>query len=140
MLQNCIFAGIFSVNTQDHLAMQQKLSEKLGMVLSVGCAIHCLATPFVITALPFLGGVWENVYLEGFLLSGSLCLAVYLLMKDFIEHRQSFPLILLFFGSILNLIGFFSHQELLTILGGFTLAAAYLVNWQHRKTCKGHRH
>ncbi|MFG0319944.1 MAG: MerC domain-containing protein [Planctomycetota bacterium JB042] len=34
--------------------------DRLGVIASIGCAVHCLVAPFVLLLAPVLGGVWAH--------------------------------------------------------------------------------
>jgi hypothetical protein len=57
--------------------------EKIGVSLSVACAIHCVSFPFLVTLFPLFGASWFNETLEITLLGGSLVLAVFILSNDY---------------------------------------------------------
>ena len=60
--------------------------------------VHCIAMPFLLTSLPYLSKNAISEKSEFFLIGVSAGLAVYLLMKDYKNHRNSLPLTLLFFA------------------------------------------
>ena len=55
---------------------------KVGLWLSVLCTIHCLAMPFLMTALPFLGGSFLSEKSEIYMIGVSAILAIFLLSVE----------------------------------------------------------
>lgn len=113
---------------------------KAGIWLSILCTIHCLAMPFVMTLLPFLGGTFISETMEIYLVVISVALALFLLSKDYRGHRNVLPLLLLLFSTILNFSGLFlvehTYETALVVTGAIIMTAAYTVNWwSHRKVC-----
>jgi predicted membrane channel-forming protein YqfA (hemolysin III family) len=118
-------------------------AEKVGVSLSVLCAIHCAALPIMLTAFPLLGaGVAQNHFMETVLVVGSLVIASYTLVKDFIQHRKLTAILFCITGFITILLSHHLPETLkaaeswLALTGGIVVAASYVVNWKHRKTCK----
>lgn len=114
--------------------MSKKKLHKTGIWLSFLCTIHCLAMPFVVTAMPFLGETFVDETAEHALIIGSIFLAAYLLVRDYRLHLNKMPLFLLAIAAFLNLIGIFAVPHTLetpfVISGALLLAAAYYINWK----------
>jgi MerC mercury resistance protein len=107
--------------------------------------IHCLAMPFLITALPFLGNSFISQQSEMYLIAASAVLAIFLLIKDYRNHQNTTPLILLVIALCFNFTGIFlskgSYEIVFNVIGALTMATAYWVNWNaHRKACHSHSH
>ena len=118
---------------------------KVGLWLSVLCTIHCLAMPFLITALPFLGGTVISQKSEIYLIGISAILAVFLLVKDYRNHQNSLPLTLLATALCFNFTGLFlahgTYEILFNVTGALLMASAYYLNWkEHRRACHSHSH
>jgi hypothetical protein len=115
--------------------------EKVGFYLSVLCAIHCIATPILITLVPFLGGsLLENHTWELWFIGGSLALAGVILYSDYKKHENTSPLSLLglsLFIKLLEVIWLGERLEFITgSLGALLIASAYFINWKSKiKTC-----
>ncbi|MES2517014.1 MAG: MerC domain-containing protein [Bacteroidota bacterium] len=113
--------------------------EKLGFYLSVACAIHCIATPVLITVLPFLGSSLVNHSWELWFIGGSLILAVTLLYADFRKHQNALPLVLLsgsLLTKLLEVMWLGDKYEFITgTVGALFIAAAYYFNWKYKKAC-----
>ena len=125
----------FAKHTHEHNKM-----EKVGFYLSLICAIHCIATPILITLLPFLGSSFISDHSwEIWFIVGSLILAGILLWSDFRKHHNPIPLYFLIGSLLVKLLEiiWLSHQfEFLTgSIGALFIASAYYFNWKYKKEC-----
>lgn len=114
--------------------------EKVGFYLSVVCAVHCVATPVVITFLPYMGSsLIANHAWELLVIIGSMFLGFWILWNDFQKHKNNLPLILLA-GSLITKIFEITYHS--TLLENFTapitamlIASAYYINWKSKIKC-----
>lgn len=118
---------------------------KVGLWLSVLCMVHCLAMPFILTSLPYLSKNTISEKSEFFLIGISAGLAIYLLNKDYKNHRNSLPITLLCFALAFNILGVFivsnSYETIFNVSGGLLMALAYGLNWYyHKRACHSHQH
>lgn len=118
---------------------------KVGLWLSVLCTIHCLAMPFLMTALPFLGDSFLSEKSEVYLIGASAILAIFLLIKDYRNHQNSLPLRLLSVALCFNFAGLFlakgTYEIFFNVMGALMMASAYYINWNsHRRACHSHSH
>jgi membrane protease YdiL (CAAX protease family) len=118
---------------------------KVGLWLSVLCTIHCLAMPFLMTALPFLSGSFLSEKSEIYMIGVSAILAIFLLIKDYRNHQNSLPLILLSVAICFNFAGLFLakgiYEILFNVIGALMMASAYYINWNsHNRACHSHSH
>lgn len=118
---------------------------KVGLWLSVLCTIHCLAMPFLMTALPFLGGSFLSEKSEIYMIGVSAILAIFLLIKDYRNHQNSLPLTLLSIALCFNFVGLFLakgiYEILFNVIGALMMASAYYINWNsHHRACHSHSH
>jgi len=118
---------------------------KVGLWLSLLCTIHCLAMPFLMSALPFLGESFLSEKLEIYLIGASAILAIFLLIKDYRNHQNSIPLTLLSVALCFNFAGLFlandKYEILLNVIGALLMASAYYINWNsHHRACHSHSH
>ena len=116
--------------------------DTVGACLSFACAIHCMAMPFIITALPLLGlGALGHSSVEMVLFTVTIGLASISLCWGTRVHKQWKVLCLLAAALILFwLAGFGAHspeEGLLVGFGGLCLAAGHLLN---RKLCRSCHH
>jgi MerC mercury resistance protein len=118
--------------------------EQIGSGMSLLCAVHCAATPILVSVLPLLGdrlshSHWVEVSLIGIAASiGYLTLGA-----SFRRHGRLCPLLLLTLGLILVVAGHTVLPEsagtAVAIAGGLTLAGAQLLNRRYpRACCSGH--
>jgi len=114
--------------------------DHLGMTASIACAIHCAALPLVITALPLLGLEFlASAGVEIFMICLSLIVGMYSLRISYPKHRKVLPVLVLVTGFLLIAAGHFVFEPLEALivpLGGFTIAAAHLINWKYGRRCK----
>lgn len=106
-------------------------TEKLGVSLSVACAIHCITLPFLITFFPLLGVDWFHESIEFFLMGGSFLLAGWILGVDYYKkHKNIEPLLWAFVGFSLIITGHYFEKSavLFSLLGGTSLLVAYWRN------------
>ena len=126
------------ITTMNHSHDNNKI-EKLGFYLSIACAIHCIATPVLITVLPFLGSSFVNHSWEIWFIGGSLILAGTLLYTDFRKHQNSLPLVLLgasLCTKLMEILWLGDSFEFITgSIGALFIAVAYYFNWKYKKAC-----
>ena len=113
--------------------------EKLGFSLTLLCAIHCLATPLALSALPYMSGQFASLHqYEGPILVASFILAGILLIKDYLFHRNLRPLFFLGIAILIKILGmfYFEEEELFQNLAiSAAIIYAYVLNWQHKARC-----
>jgi hypothetical protein len=114
--------------------------EKTGFWLTFLCAIHCLATPFLLASLPVLGSRFELLHKYEFsILLVSLLLAALLLFKDYKIHKNTRPLLLLLLAMGLKVIEYIfdlhTWELYLTVGISACLCFAYYFNWRHKEAC-----
>ena len=115
--------------------------DRLGMTASTLCAIHCALVPIFLTALPLLGLEFlANEWVEITMIIASVILGTLSLSLSYRkQHRKVLPFVVLFAGFALIATGHFSGitvlEPILIPIGGFTVAAAHLVNWRLNRTC-----
>ena len=126
----------FAKHTHEHNKM-----ERVGFYLSIACAIHCIATPLLITLLPFLGSSFiGNHDWEIWFIGGSLVLAGIILFYDYLKHKNLIPISLLL-GTLLvkafEILWLGHKYEFITgSLGAIFIALAYFLNWKYKeKAC-----
>jgi len=108
--------------------------DKVGASLSFACAIHCAATPLLITFLPMWGlGFLASHEVEWILIGLSIVIAFYVLYKDFKKkHKKYLPSILAAGGFLMIFTGHVFHdlEIIFAVSGGLIITFAYLVNWR----------
>ena len=114
--------------------------ERVGIILSFICAIHCMATPiFLIFAPMFLTSFAFSGLMEWALVSSSFLLAAYLLFNDYRKHHKILPLLLLLLSLVFKIIEVLVHQTsfewVFGLLLGLSIVIAYWINFQHKANC-----
>ncbi len=115
-------------------------AEKLGMFLSLLCAIHCLTLPVVLFAAPYLASSFAfSVTMEWFLVVVSFGMALLLLWKDYLKHRKPMPLYFLGLGVFIKLVdtlvGMRSIEWIFGLSLGVFITLAYWFNYKHKTAC-----
>ncbi len=115
------------------------LLQKLGFGLSLLCTIHCLATPFLLVALPSLGQGVLNESLEMGLIAASLLIGSYILTRDYKGHHHKLPLLLFGLAVLLTVLTLFTRNHLFQTFSSVSLAVSFLINWRmHSRICASH--
>lgn len=114
--------------------------EKIGFYVSLLCAIHCIATPLLVTLLPYVGGhLLQNHTWELWFILGSVVLAGAILWGDYKKHQYRLPLTLLLASlsvKALEVLWLGEAFEFITgALGGLLIALAYYFNWKYKAAC-----
>ncbi len=112
-----------------------------GMGLSVACAIHCLATPVLLSALPLLG--FEFLGHEGFesvMIAAIALLAGFTFINGYRMHGKKAHLVLGTIGLAVFLLvrPFVDHslEPYATLLGGTAFVFGHFFNWKWSKPCE----
>lgn len=115
--------------------------ERIGLFLSILCAIHCLSLPIFLFFAPYIASTFAfNETFEWSLVISSFLLASFLLYKDYKQHKQTQPLFFLGAAVFSKLaeIAFQNHATnwIFGLLLGIFVAVAYWVNYKHKSTCR----
>jgi hypothetical protein len=114
--------------------------EKVGVLLSMACALHCLTLPIFLFFAPYLASSFAfSSNLEWILVLSSFLLAAIILVLDYRKHHQPLPLYFLGLGFMIKGLDMFlanqTYAWLFGILLGAVISIAYWVNYKHKKTC-----
>jgi hypothetical protein len=127
--------------------MQLKLNwDRVGIMTSVICAIHCALLPLIITSLPVLGvNIIHNAYFEWGMIFLAYAVGSYSLYHGFIRHhRQWTPVILFTVGCVFLAAKQFteSWQYVFLLLAVILIISAHYMNYRlcHRSKCKSPHH
>ncbi len=117
-----------------------EILDNTGACLSFACAIHCLAMPLLVVALPLLGlGFLASEPTERVLLLGAIVLAVGSITWGIQHHRQWRAFLILLaamtFIGIAKTVEVGSFEVVFHSLGAVLLAAAHLLNRYLCRTC-----
>jgi cation transport ATPase len=135
------------VNHAEHadFEVQTERWDKLGLWLSSLCAIHCLATPLLVLALPVLGGFFEQEWVHLAMALFVVPVGLFAFWSGYKHHLQMRVFAL---GTVgLLLVGGASlapHElveiqgfDVVTVLGSILLITAHILN---RRACLCHKH
>jgi hypothetical protein len=109
--------------------------DRLGMVISSACLVHCLALPLLTALLPFLsttlpGDEWTHKALLGM----ALPITGLALLRGWQRHRTAAPAIIGAIGLSLVATALFVEtvalESVLTVTGGLIVVWAHLRNWR----------
>lgn len=125
--------------------VQTERWDRIGLFLSGLCAIHCVATPLLVLALPVLGNFFEQEWVHLILALLVVPVGVFAFWSGYKHHQQIKVFALGLVG--LLLVGGASlvpHEwvevqghDMVTITGSVFLIAAHLLN---RRACLWHKH
>lgn len=113
--------------------------DRIGMILSSTCALHCVLMPFVVGYLTYLGHGWVASDSIEILLAGSVILvAIGSLLPSYLQHRNLMPIGLFTLG-----LGLIVAMRLAGFEDGIALGVAMalggtfivLAHWQNHKLC-----
>lgn len=115
--------------------------ERIGLILSIICAIHCLSLPIFLFFAPYIASSFAfNENIEWLLVGSSFLLAGILLYSDFKKHRQFQPLVWLGAAVVSKLVELLVHNKSIDWIFGLTLGVfvtfAYWINYKHKTTCR----
>ncbi|GAB4131691.1 MAG: hypothetical protein OHK0045_09480 [Raineya sp.] len=115
----------------------KNILEKLGFSLSLVCALHCLATPFLLAFLPAFGELFPEEWELSVILI-SFAIAVMIIGRDIQIHRHILPISLLACSFLVLIITHLLaiHNPIFDILGIAGILASYLLNWQKLRKAK----
>jgi hypothetical protein len=107
--------------------------DRAGVLVSVGCAIHCTAMPFAAGVLSIAGvGFFASEAAETTMLAAAAVIAVVSLTSGCCHHRQWRPIALMLLGFGLVAFGKWwapeGWREVSVVAGAVTIASAHLVN------------
>lgn len=120
----------------ENLRPYHRILNRTGMALSILCAIHCLATPFLALSLPFLGSYFEhNPWIDFLLLGSGLVMGGGITVHNYIKHHRNLPVLLVVlsgFGFMFTAHFFHHHwMEMPLVIAGAVLVATGLY-FNHR--------
>lgn len=138
------------VDHTQHASFEEKTShwDKLGVFLSSLCALHCLLTPFLLVAAPFLGEIFEQAWVHVALALFVAPVGLYAFISGYRHHKNKFLLAIGVLGVLLVVSALLINHEhgphehgfeldYLTVVGSLILVVAHLWN---RKACLCHVH
>jgi cobalt-zinc-cadmium efflux system protein len=114
--------------------------DQIGAVVSVACAAHCLAAPFLLLAFASVHGLTQaHDTLHRCLVLGSVLLGVLSLGRGFRHHRRRRVLVFLALATLLLAAGQSGPEgpveTVLTVVGALVLATGHWVNYRLWDAC-----
>ncbi len=115
-------------------------AEKVGVFLSLLCAIHCLTLPIILFVAPYLASSFAfSVTAEWILVVVSFGMALLLLWQDYRKHRKPMPLYFLGIAVLIKLLDtLLSLKSIEWVFGlslGVFITLAYWYNYKHKTAC-----
>lgn len=105
--------------------------DKLGIITSGLCAVHCLALPLALS-LGLLGGFFDSHAhgaLEWVVFVTAVLLAFISFYRSYRHHLRSSPGVLFSIGILVVLIGLVSHNHWAMGVGGLMMATGHFFNY-----------
>ena len=106
---------------------------KIGLLLSIACAIHCMAMPILLISFPFLSETFlHDPILEWSLLSGMVLIGLFTMDHYRKKHHASLlPTGLFLIGAVLCLIAMLIHSSVhlyMIIAGTLLITLSHAMN------------
>ncbi|MEM1028121.1 MAG: MerC domain-containing protein [Planctomycetota bacterium] len=90
---------------EPRLAAPRSRWDRLGIIASLACVVHCLAAPFLLLLLPTLGSMWSHPAAHWVLAALVLPLAGVVVWRGYRLHRKRLALIAVGLGAVLIVAG-----------------------------------
>jgi hypothetical protein len=110
--------------------------DALGFSASMLCAVHCAATPLLLSALPLFGASFlAHPALETAMIACSLLFGIVVLLHGYLRHHRKAQA-LVFLGAGVVLLGFAKfalrepYAEIAASLAGVAIACGHWRNWR----------
>jgi hypothetical protein len=115
-------------------------AEKVGVFLSLLCAIHCLTLPLILFAAPYLASSFAfSPLMEWILVIVSFVMALILLWQDYSKHKKPMPLFFLALAVAVKLVDTLLEIKSIEWIFGLSLGVfitlAYWFNYKHKTAC-----
>jgi hypothetical protein len=117
--------------------------DKIGLITSSACAVHCVVLPFLITALPYIGlSFFLDTFFEIILFSISAILAFMSICFGYRIHKNKNLTFSFAFGLLLLVSGHLMHESKWSAnsfiplgIGGILIASSHFINNKLCKSC-----
>lgn len=121
--------------------LNNRILDKMGVMVSAMCAVHCLMLPLLLPILPILASSFvAQDWFERTILTGSIMIGFAALFIGFKQyHRQLYPIYSLALGGLIywNKDIFGHEYEPFTIaIGAGLIIGAHLINLRLCRQCK----
>lgn len=122
------------------IAKMRLLFDKVGIMVTSLCAIHCILLPVILPVLPLLGlNAAHNHAFEGFVLLFTMVLGFITLFIGFHRyHRKLYPFYALFLGGFIYWQrGIWGHEyeHVILMIGAALVVGAHLMNMRLCNKC-----
>lgn len=119
--------------------------DKIGILASSLCAIHCASLPLIATLLPLTGlNFLASEWIEQSMIAIALIVGFVSMWLSYIKtHNRPLPVLILSLGFLVIVAGHNSTDELESIfipIGGVIIAYSHYVNWKYTLEYKNHPH
>ena len=122
------------------LVVSENVLDRVGVVTSLACAVHCAVMPLVIGLLPLVGAsVFSSPQTEWIFVVTSFTVGISSLVPAYLrKHKRARPILLFIIGLSLILIARLALDELraelpFVITGGNVVISTHVIN---RKLCR----
>ena len=96
-------------NIHSDLTLEHRTFNKLGIALSLICAVHCFLTPVIFVLMPWMSGYIKNDVFHVLMLGMVLVVAIMSSIKS--RGIKNSNLRLMYFGLLFLVMGVFAHFE-----------------------------
>jgi hypothetical protein len=123
--------------------MKTQIIDKLGIVSSTTCAVHCLLLPLIITIIPYFGlSFLANETFEICMLVTSIILSMFSICFGYKTHKNKKITLLFSFGLSLLILGRYVHESnyspisaFILFIGGIIIALSHYINKKLCNSC-----
>jgi accessory gene regulator protein AgrB len=138
-MQLCCINTTFAIMLQKIIVVGNGFFDRLSIVASVACAIHCVLLPLMFTTLPFFGiELMENFFLELATVIISLAIGGLAIWKGYKKyHRNKLIPLSFVIGIAVLIISNHSYAEFIEISLKFSGATILIITHMYNlKKCK----
>ena len=133
------------------MKINQRILDKCGIILSLGCVLHCVLLPIILPLLPLLGFVVGHESHFHLFLGAIIALtAVMALIPGYLKHRKKWPLLYgtigvasIMCGGIMEMYPeiFRYLSVVITVIGSVNMVSAHYLNHKFNSClCSHHKH
>lgn len=121
--------------------------DRIGMGLSILCALHCLLTPVIILSIPFLARYYLAHPLFHFILAAAIIPVGLVAFIAGLRHHHNWWVLVLGIPGLLLVTGtpylvhvhqFEWNEQALMVIGSISLVMAHLINRRSCRSCAIH--
>lgn len=126
--------------------IKHEVVDKVCVWSSLLCSIHCLLTPVILIALPYIGMIfWANETAERLFIGTSATLAFGSVCYGYTKHRRCWIFIPVSLGIVVLLVGIAHHDHdnttaMRNFFGGLCICVSHLINMRLCRSCSECKH